>query len=615
MWYLTSDTDIRVIYVLPNKEITFGRSCDAQVCNFAIPDDPSISRKHASITASDNELILEDMGSRYGTFVNDFTNKVEAGSKIKLNNTDIVRFGKITTLWKVHEIHFITCTSTLKGENSQSLKVCLSKLGGQLKSEWDDNCVYLTMPSITLTIKVVLALAQGAHIVTTDFWNKCLDAVNNQTLLPNPINYAPQVIESTLNKENVSFLPNDERKTLFADKSVIFFSRRQLEMYRTVLVKCSATPLLLSETKMSKASLCEPNIVMIQYNVSSNSQETEAQRDKINEIVNYIKSNGKRVIADAEIGLAILYCSTEKYCNPKFNFSSEVIKQTNEDHVKPVNVLAQESQEPTQKLNYKNDNVVINETLSGFKRKLSDDDDFETNSKKKIATGNVKAASKTESSKRKFIEDESDIQPSKRMDMDDEDEDIFNFQSNANNTVVEKKLNFTKPQQKQKPDVSTNEDDLFNFVQDNTISSRVTSNALFELNKANRMDQDEKSLPNNTSFKNITADEKIDIAALRGSKLKELMESNTKLDIKTIKKEECDLDEKMNDLYLGEIVLKLRKDLIVKKEPLQIEEPNCQIRNFKKFKKVWPVKMQVTVVPKSSMSIVIGDNTTVSQSY
>lgn len=614
MWYLTSDTDHRVIYVMPNKEITIGRSVDAQVCNFAIPDDPSISRKHATITVSDNELFLQDMGSRYGTFINDFTSKVEAGPKIKVNNTDNVKFGKMSSVWKIHEITFVTCTSTLKGENLQNLKVCLGKLGGLLKNEWDDSCVYLTMPGITLTIKVVLALAQGSHIVTTDFWNKCLDAITNQTLLPNPSNYAPQVVESTLNKENVSFLPNDARKTLFSGKSVVFFSRRQFDMYKPVLVKCSATPLLLSETNMTKSALCEPNIIVIQYNMTTTSQGTQAQRDQINDIINYMKVNGKRVIADAEIGLAILYCSTEKYCNSGFNFPSEVIKQTNDKNGKPANVLAQESQEPTQKLNNKNENVVINETLSGFKRKLSDDD-FETNSNKKFATGCVKAASNNDFAKRKLPDDENDTQPTKRLAVDYKDEDI-NFLNNTNQHNSTKKLNFTKPLQN-KQDISANdEDDLFNFVQDKAkTTARGTPNALFDSKKTNRIDQDKETLPQGS--KNKVVDEKVDITAMRGSKLKELMDSITKLDfdIKKIKKEESALDEKMKDLDLGEVVLKLRKDLIVKKEPLQVGEQNSQQTNFKKFKKVWPVKMQVTVIPKSSMSIVVPDNVADSLTY
>lgn len=614
MWYLTSDTDHRVIYVMPNKEITIGRSVDAQVCNFAIPDDPSISRKHATISVSDNELFLQDMGSRYGTSINDFTSKVETGPKIKLNNKDTVKFGKMSSVWKVHEIRFITCTSTLKGENLQNLKACLAKLGGLLKNEWDESCAYLTMPAITLTIKVVLALAQGSHIVTTDFWNKCLDAITNQTLLPNPSNYAPQVVESTLNQENVSFLPNDVRKTLFCGKSVVFFSRRQFDMYKPVLVKCSATPLLLSETKMTKSSLCEPNVIVIQYNMTNTSQETQAQRDQINDIINYMKNNGKRVIADAEIGLAILYCSTEKYCNPGFNFPSEVMKQTNDKNGKPARVLAHESQEPTKKLNSKNDNVVINETLPGFKRKLSDDDDFQTNSNKKFATGSSKTASNNDCAKRKLPDDENDTQPTKRLAVDNEDEDFNFLNTTTNQHSSTKKLNFTKSLQK-KQDISANdEDDLFNFVQDNTkTTTRGTPNALFDSKKANRMDQEEES----EGSINKIVDEKIDLVALRGSKLKELMESNTKLDfnIKKIKQEETELDRQMKDLDLGEVVLKLRKDLIVKKEPLQVGEQNSQQRNFKKFKKVWPVKMQVTVIPKSSKTVVVPDDVAESLSY
>lgn len=605
MWYLTSEVDQRVIYIAgKNKEVTIGRSADAQQSSFVIPDDPSISRKHAILTNLNDGLFLQDLGSRYGTFINS-DEKVESNSMIKLNDNDIVKFGKMGSVWTVHTKAFVTCTSTLKGENLQNLKTCLSNLSGSLKSEWDDTCKYLTMPAITLTMKVVLALVQGAHIVTVEYWNKCLEAVNLQTSLPDPNNFTPQIIESTLNKEVVSFLPDERRKNLLVGKKVIFFSKRQFEMYKAVLAKASANPLLLSESKMTKSMLCEKDVFVIQYNITSASQETQTQRNSILDIVNYLKSKGKRVITDVEIGLAILYCSTDKYCNPDFNFPSEVIKQTDQT-AKTSTVLAQESQEPTQGFHSKKENVVINESLTNtsmsdknsFKRKMSDENDFQSNASKKLAVGGNNDSGGI---KRK-VDENNDIQsnPSKRHAADN-DEDSFNF-VNSDNTPAEsstKRLNLLKPQ-KRKLDCEDEEDDLFQFIQDR---SKVPANA----SKSNIFGAKNSNTESNTEDADRnSANNNVDVSTLRGAKLEELMKNNEKL-MKSEsailnKKIKEELDEKMNQLSLGTTVVKVRPDLIIKKEPIEIEESSSQVKNFKKFKKVWPVKMHVTIIPRSSMS-------------
>lgn len=592
MWYLTSEGD-KIIYVVPQKkEITIGRSPDQSICDFAIQDDPSISRKHAVLTNLENSLYIKDLGSRYGTFANN--SKVENTNK-KLKETDVVKFGKMGSIWKVHEGNFVTCTSTLKGENLITLQQILAKIGGVLKGDWDDTCKYLTMPAITLTIKVVLALVQGSHIVTTQFWNECLTAITNNELLPDPKSYTPEIVESTLNKDAVSFLPNSRRGKLFAGKKFIFFSRRQYDMYKPVLLKGSATPMLLSESKFSKSMLSDDDMVVIQYNIISTSQETEAQRSQISEILNYLKGKGKRVIADAEIGLAILYVSTEKYCNPGFNFTSEVVRQATApaSHNK---VLAQDTQEKTPS---KKDNVIINESLvstndeNSSKRKLSDDE-METNANKKIATNASKAS--PENAKRKY-DDEGSCNPNKKMAIDTSDDDLFNFITPGSNDISNKtksadKLHLAKPQ-KRKAGLDSSEDDLFNFVQN-------------EENDASRKMFEEQEVSAKKHKLDNMAD---DITAMRGSKLEELNKINQNWNANVIKpnnikKEADDLDEKLNLLNIGSVVVTIKENLIIKKEPIEIEDQSNSVKNFKKFKKVWPIKMQVTVIPKSSMSVV-----------
>ncbi|XP_046959490.1 nibrin [Vanessa cardui] len=618
MWHLTSENDKRIIFVISGKNVTVGRSLDGQNCNFAIPDDPSISRKHATLSLLEDVLYLEDLGSKYGTFVNN-SDKIEHNKMIKISCNDVIKFGKMSCVWKVQKINLITCTSTMKGENLQSLKNILTSVGGIVKNEWDETCEYLTMPAITLTIKVVLALVQNSHIVTIDYWSKCVDAVNNNTVLPNPSNFIPQILESTLNKESVSFLPNKDRSSLFAGKKVIFFSRRQLELYKTVLTKSSANALLLSESKMSKSALCDEDVIVIQYTFSSQSQETQAQRDQINDIVEYLKNKGKRVVADAEIGLAILYCSTSKYCNPSFNFSSEVVKQLpcqNNNR----NILAPESQDSSENL-CKKENLLIDESLTPnnnqsfnsdnsnntSKRKLSDDDNIAStrNLPKKFATNTFSKLSLSNSKKRQS--EFSDLEnPSKKIAVasNNDDDDMFNFVKNDNckNTgenSFKKKLSLSKPM-KRKHSTDNEEEGLFNFV------NKENTNKKTALDKPSNGDPDsvqDTSLSHSNIFKTSKViDNSFDLSALRGSKLKELMliNSNTPC-YKYIKKEEVtELDDKFGNMELGSASLIIRKDLIVKREPIQVQSPENGLKNFKKFKKVWPSKMQVTVVSTSA---------------
>ncbi|CAK1596103.1 unnamed protein product [Parnassius mnemosyne] len=625
MWYLSSQSDSRIIYIVPHKEIIIGRSGDAQYCNFAVPDDPSISRKHATLNVLDDTLIIQDLGSKYGTYLNNSSEKLECNVKQKVNVNDIIKFGKMDCVWKVHFINYTTCTSTLKGENLQNLKMILGKLGGILKSEWDDSCAYLTMPAITLTIKVVLALVQGSFIVTTEFWNKCSEAVTKCTPLPDPRNFIPQIVETTLNKENVSFLPDNCRKTLFTGKTVVFFSRRQLDMYKNVLTKSSASALLLSETKMTKSMLCNDNIIVIQYNLTSTSQETQTQKNLINDIVCYLKSKGKRVVADAEIGLAILYCSLNKYCNPDFNFSSEVIKQPSDQSVKTTNILAHESEEPVPSI-CKLENVVINESLNSKtdlshvstinngstlpKRKwdAENNDDSFINPNKKLAT--VNKITSIECSTKRTCEDidEDNSNPTKKLAIENsnEDKDNFNFMPMSSSPAVAndlcRKLNLSKPT-KRKQDFEGNEDDnLFNFIEENPKPTKISKGETFNIDKTNFCK--EQNTPKDKG-NSRNEDDKLDVSALRGIKLEELMQNNLKMEYSNntvidIKKEDItDIDGKLNDLDLGTTTVVLRNDLIVKKEPLQLTSNDSKVINFKKFKKVWPVKMQVSIIPKA----------------
>ena len=69
------------------SRLTIGRAPESDI---HLPD-PSVSRQHALVYIEDEKAILEDMGSRNGTYVNE-----ERVKKVVLSNGDVVRIGNVT---------------------------------------------------------------------------------------------------------------------------------------------------------------------------------------------------------------------------------------------------------------------------------------------------------------------------------------------------------------------------------------------------------------------------------------------------------------------------------------------------------------------------------------
>jgi predicted component of type VI protein secretion system len=76
--------------VVPNcEEVVIGRSPEGTV----VLNDRSVSRRHAVIRPDGEQLVLEDSGSTYGTFVND--QPLESGQSVVLGDGDVLRLGGV----------------------------------------------------------------------------------------------------------------------------------------------------------------------------------------------------------------------------------------------------------------------------------------------------------------------------------------------------------------------------------------------------------------------------------------------------------------------------------------------------------------------------------------
>lgn len=76
------------------KQITIGRSPE----NDVVINDPSVSRQHATIIQTEQEIIVSDNGSSNGTFING--NRINDEAILQKN--DILKFGTVLFPWKNH---------------------------------------------------------------------------------------------------------------------------------------------------------------------------------------------------------------------------------------------------------------------------------------------------------------------------------------------------------------------------------------------------------------------------------------------------------------------------------------------------------------------------------
>lgn len=74
------------------------RSIGRTAGNDVVIDDPSVSKFHASLAATDGELLVADTGSTNGTFVNG--RRISYGKATRLSDTDIVKFGTVVATFE-----------------------------------------------------------------------------------------------------------------------------------------------------------------------------------------------------------------------------------------------------------------------------------------------------------------------------------------------------------------------------------------------------------------------------------------------------------------------------------------------------------------------------------
>ncbi|XP_017686084.1 PREDICTED: nibrin isoform X2 [Lepidothrix coronata] len=307
--------------LLSGTEYVVGR----KNCAILIQDDQSISRSHAVLTVSRPEtnpsqslsvpiLTVKDT-SKYGTFVNG--SKLN-GTSVSLQSGDRINFGVFESKFRVEYEPLVVCSSCLDVAQKTALNQAIQQLGGLVVNEWTKECTHLVMVSVKVTVKTICALICARPIIKPEFFVESIRAIQSRQQLPNHESFYPPVDEPSIGTEKLDLSEHHERKTIFSGKTFVFLSAKQHKKLGPAIILGGGEIKLMTEGKKETPLLISPEVCVVDVGLT-NSQiaGSDSMRNWTDSILTVLQSKNLRAIPEAEIGLAVIFMSTEKYCNPQ----------------------------------------------------------------------------------------------------------------------------------------------------------------------------------------------------------------------------------------------------------------------------------------------------------
>ena len=314
-----------VYNLLVGHEYVVGR----RDCDILIPNDMSISRKHAILKVLHPEgniahpvkppsLQIKDL-SKLGTQLRD--ERISNGAERLVNSGDILSFGTAgISKYRAQYQPYIITTSCLIPSMKKALKQIVCILGGHVISEWSKECELVVMSNLSVTVKVICALVTLKPVVTVQYLEDFVKAIRCKTKLPVSVDYLPQLSDSQVNQAEVSFAADFRRQNLFQGRTFIFLSEVQFKKLQMAVELGGGLARLTDCSNIHSSTdlfLAKGTCVMF-CNVS----QTQEFKNSFVYVQSLLVRSKRRAIEESEIGFAVLYCSTERYCNPDVDLAS-----------------------------------------------------------------------------------------------------------------------------------------------------------------------------------------------------------------------------------------------------------------------------------------------------
>ncbi|NXY59428.1 NBN protein, partial [Callaeas wilsoni] len=305
-------------------------------CTILIQDDQSISRSHAVLTVSRPEtsssqslsvpiLTVKDT-SKYGTFVNG--SKLN-GTSVSVQSGDRINFGVFESKFRVEYEPLVVCSSCLDADQKNALNQAIQQLGGLVVNEWTEECTHLVMMSVKVTVKTICALICARPIMKPEFFSELIRAIRSRQQLPNHESFYPPVDEPSIGPENLDLSEHHERKKIFNGKTFVFLTTKQHKKLGPAVTFGGGEVKLMTEGRKEMPLLLSPEVCVVDVGLT-NSQisGSDSMRNWTDSILTALESKNLRAIPEAEIGLAVIFMSTEKYCNPQKQPDSKAVLES-----------------------------------------------------------------------------------------------------------------------------------------------------------------------------------------------------------------------------------------------------------------------------------------------
>lgn len=296
-------------------------------CAILIENDQSISRNHAvlrvnfpvtSLSQTDEipTLTIKD-NSKYGTFVNE--EKMQTGLSCNLKTGDRVTFGVFESKYRVEYEPLVVCSSCLDVSGKTVLNQAILQLGGLTANNWTEECTHLVMSSVKVTIKTICALICGCPIIKPEYFSEFLKAVESKKQPPEIESFYPPIDEPAIGSKSVDLSGRHERRQIFKGKTFVFLNAKQhKKLSLAVVFGGGEARLMAEEDEEDQSFFLAPGTCVVDVGITNTQLIiTESQKKWIHLIMDILQSNGLRPIPEAEIGLAVIFMTTENYCNPQ----------------------------------------------------------------------------------------------------------------------------------------------------------------------------------------------------------------------------------------------------------------------------------------------------------
>ncbi|XP_015280332.1 PREDICTED: nibrin-like, partial [Gekko japonicus] len=219
----------------------------------------------------------------------------------------------------------VVCSSCLDLAQKNVLSQNILQLGGHEVSEWKEECTHLAMLSVKVTVKTICALICGRPITKPEYFAELIKAIQTKQQLPKLESFHPPVDEPTIRNEKVDLAVCPARRAIFRGKKIVFLSAKQHAKLRPAVTLGGGEAKLMTEGTEDAASLAAPHICVIDVGLTgSQASVSDLGRKWIDTITTVLERKKYRTISEAEIGLAVIFVSTERYCNPQASLDTGI---------------------------------------------------------------------------------------------------------------------------------------------------------------------------------------------------------------------------------------------------------------------------------------------------